>query len=102
MGCGAQCMYGLVVTHSYIQREIIYFALVSFITCISCSWKIAEDANNSGHILNAQRLSFSQNLCTGNVSEEENTAGEIPEKVNGDEGSRTRKQRSGDCGGYTC
>ena len=58
-------MYGLVVTHSYIQREIIYFALVCFITCTTCCWKIAEDANNSGHILNAQRLGFLKTYARG-------------------------------------
>ena len=42
-------MYGLVVTHSYLQWEIICFALVAPITyCL----KIMENGNNSGHILN--------------------------------------------------
>ena len=51
-----------------------------------------ENVNNSGHILNEDhRPSFFQNSCTGNTSEEEKTVGEIPEKVNGDGGSRPKK-----------
>ena len=72
-------MYGLVVTHSYLQREIIWFALV---TRITYCWKIMKNVNNSGHILNEDhRPSFFQYSCTGNTSEEEKTVGEIPENV---------------------
>ena len=62
-----------------------------------------ENANISGHTLNGDHSpSFFQSSCTGNASEEEKTVGEIPEKVNGDGGSRPRKTRSGGLGGYTC
>ena len=72
-------MYGLVVTHSYLQWEIICFALVTPITyCL----KIMENVNNSGHTWNEDHSpSFFQNSCTGNRSEEEKTVGEIPENV---------------------
>ena len=93
-------MYGLVVTHSFLQREIIWFALVNRITYCS---KIMENVNNSGHIFNEDHSSsIFQNSCAGNASEEEKAVGEIREKVNGNGGSRPRKTRSGGLGGYTC
>ena len=72
-------MNGLVVTHSYLQWEIIWFALVTHIRyCL----KIMENVNNSGYILNEDHSpSFFQHSCTGNKSEEEKTVGEIPENV---------------------
>ena len=57
--------------------------------------KIMENVNNSGRILNEDHSpSFFQNSCTGNASKEEKAVGEIPEKVNGDGGSRPRKMIS--------